>query len=145
MFARDPHFPFVTSTQFLAVTADTVDAGPATAVDASVVPMLSTLSTVVVVVVVVVFARVMTRDVVATTHLPRVPDTTQVPKSLSAQSKHAHALQKLNGFGRETGGDAQQSPPSHEQKALLLSSSQKPDTSEAWFCCCVYTIFITRS
>ena len=70
--------------------------------------------------------------VVATTHLPRVPDTTQVPNSLSAQSKHAHALQKLNCLRLATGEDAQQSPPSHEQKALLLSSSQKPNTVCRW-------------
>ena len=65
--------------------------------------------------------------VVATAHLSRVPDATQVPKSLSVQSKHAHASQRLNCFEWETGGDVQQSPPSHEQKALLLSSSQKPN------------------
>ena len=132
MFCGDLHFPFTTFTHFLVVTAGvvgpTVDTLPATAVDVRVLSVLSALSTAVVV-----LARVMTRDVVVTAHLPRVPDTTQVPKSLSVQSKHAHALQKLNGLGRETGGDVQQSPPSHEQKALLLSSSQKPERCEARF------------
>ena len=127
LFCRDPHLPFTSFTHLLAVTvvvlAATVDSPP----DASVLSVLGAISTVVVEVVVVVLARVMTRDVVATAHLSRVPDATQVPKSLSVQSKHAHASQRLNCFEWETGGDVQQSPPSHEQKALLLSSSQKPN------------------
>ena len=131
MFCGDLHFPFTTFTHFLVVTVGvvgaTVDTLPATAVDVRVLPVLSALSTVVVEVVVVVLARVMTRDVVVTAHLPRVPDTTQVPKSLSVQSKHAHALQKLNCLRLATGGDVQQSPPSHEQKASLLPSSHKPN------------------
>ena len=90
------------------------------------------LSPVVVVVVVVVVvlarARVLKRVVVveAPVHLTRLPETMQVWKSLSVQSRHAHALQYANCLTLDIFGDAQQSPPSQEQKALLLPSSQTP-------------------
>ena len=83
---------------------------------------------VVLVVVVVVVARVLKRVVVeAPLHLTRLPETMQVWKSLSVQSRHAHALHFWNCcLRRDIFGDAQQSPSSQEQKALLLKSSQTP-------------------
>ena len=90
--------------------------------------LLALVVVLVVVVVVLARARVLKRVVVveAPVHLTRLPETMQVWKSLSVQSRHAHALQYRNCLTLDIFGDAQQSPPSQEQKALLLTSSQTP-------------------
>ena len=104
---------------------------------------------VLVVVVVVVLARMLERVVVAAAvvaeapaHLPRLPATTQVRKSLSAQSRHAHAWQNPNWLALACVGDAQQSPPSQAQNALLFTSSQKPDSRDAHTICLPVRLFV---